>query len=281
MDPEKSTQGALAYLSALHELFGDWLTALAGYNCGEHNVLRAINNQKVSYFDQFWDLYQRLPRETRRYVPRFLATLEIVENPEKYGFELPPLLPPLEYDTVDVARSAQLVAFDKALGLEQGALQKLNPELRRNATPRTPYTLKVPVGTGPNVLASLATLPTWVPPVQSTSVHRVRSGETLSSIANRYRTSVGELMRLNRLRSANRLSIGQQLQVPDRSGSAGGGSRTSAAPVGPGGIYVVQSGDTLGSIAEREKVSLASLLAANELTHRSMILPGQRLRIPG
>ncbi|MGH7857226.1 MAG: lytic transglycosylase domain-containing protein [Candidatus Binatia bacterium] len=95
MDPEKATQAAIAYLTALHNLFGDWMTALAAYNCGEHNVLRAINNQKLSYFDQFWDLYQRLPRETRRYVPRFLATLTILEDPKKYGFTLPAVNPPL------------------------------------------------------------------------------------------------------------------------------------------------------------------------------------------
>jgi len=248
-------------------------------------VLRAIESQKVSYFDQFWDLYQRLPRETRRYVPRFLATLEIVENPEKYGFVLPEPLPPLAYETVEIARAAQLASIDKALGLESGTLQKLNPELRRNATPKTSYPLKVPPGTGQTVLASLETLPRWDPPVVTTTYHRVRSGETLGLIATKYHTSVNELMRLNRLRSPNRLSIGQQLQVPDRSGSAsragsssGGGSST---PVGQGGVYVVQSGDTLGSIAERAKVSLARLLAENELTPRSMIMPGQRIRIPG
>src|SRR6185503_15097104 len=103
MDPEKSTQGAIAYLTALHGLFGDWMTALAAYNCGENSVLRAINNQKLSYFDQFWDLYQRLPRETRRYVPRFLATLAILEEPGRYGLVLPPLLPALDYEPVEIA----------------------------------------------------------------------------------------------------------------------------------------------------------------------------------
>jgi membrane-bound lytic murein transglycosylase D len=91
MDPEKATDGAIGYLTDLHNLFGDWLNALAGYNCGERAVLRQLNNSKVSYFDQFWDIYQRLPRETRRYVPRFLATLAILEDPAAYGFELPAL----------------------------------------------------------------------------------------------------------------------------------------------------------------------------------------------
>src|SRR5690606_35276858 len=111
-------------------------------------------------------------------------------------------------------------ALDQALGLEAGTLARLNPELRRNATPSTPYVLKVPPGTGPTVVASLDALPKYVPPsTPSTTIHRVRAGETLSAIAARYRTSVSELMRLNRLRSANRLSIGQRLTVPDRGGS--------------------------------------------------------------
>jgi membrane-bound lytic murein transglycosylase D len=283
MDPERSTAAAIGYLSALHTLFGDWLTALAAYNCGEHNVLRTIGSQKVAYFDQFWDLYQLLPRETRRYVPRFLATLEIVERPAEYGFVLPEPLPPLEYETVEVARATQLAALDRALGLEPGTLQRLNPELRRNATPKTSYPLKVPPGTGPAVLASLPALPKWEPPQTTTAVHRVRAGETLSVLAARYRTSVAELVALNRLRSAHRLSIGQQLRVPDRSGGRSAVADAvvaEAAPVGPGGVYVVRSGDTLGSIAERAKVPLASLLAANGLHARSTIYPGQRLTIP-
>ena len=137
------------------------------------------------------------------------------------------------------------------------------------------------------MLASLETLPKWEPPAVTTTVHRVRSGETLGMIASKYHTSVNELMSLNRLRSAHRLSVGQQLQVPDRSGGSSRSS-SSACELGerqrrsaPGNVYVVQVGDTLGSIAEREKVSLDRLLAENELTQRSMILPGQRLRIPG
>ena len=78
MDVEKSTQAAIAYLKELHSMFGDWLTVLAAYNCGEGRVLRVISRQHINYFDRFWDLYNQLPRETARYVPRFLATLHII-----------------------------------------------------------------------------------------------------------------------------------------------------------------------------------------------------------
>jgi membrane-bound lytic murein transglycosylase D len=250
MDPEKATDGAIAYLTDLHNLFGDWLNALAGYNCGERAVLRQLNNSKVSYFDQFWDIYQRLPRETRRYVPRFLATLAILEDPAAYGFELPELPSAVAYDKVDIERPAELKALDKPLGLEAGTLAALNPELRRSATPDEPYELKVPAGKGPVLLASLETMPKWVPPKDTYTVHRVRRGDTLSGIADRYNTSVRSLMDLNRLRSANRIWPGQQIRVPDR---GPGGSRSVARVAIPGGEmeYRVQRGDSLWRLAKR------------------------------
>ena len=78
---------AIAYMKELHQIFGDWATVLAAYNCGEGNVLRVIRQQKINYLDNFWDLYERLPRETARYYPRFLAVLAIVKDPAKYGFD--------------------------------------------------------------------------------------------------------------------------------------------------------------------------------------------------
>ena len=87
LDPEKSTDAAIGYLTDLHALFGDWPKALAAYNCGESRVLR-LSRRSSEYVD-FWDLYGGLPRETRRYVPRLFAALQIIENPQKYGVTLP------------------------------------------------------------------------------------------------------------------------------------------------------------------------------------------------
>lgn len=271
MDPEKATDAAIGYLTDLHGLFGDWLTALAAYNCGESAVLREISKQRVSYFDRFWDLYERLPRETRRYVPRFLAVLEILRDPAAYGFDLPEPMAPLEHESVEVGRSIELADLDRELGLEDGALAALNPELRVGATPDEAYSLKVPRGTARAAVASLETLPEWQPPRPAFAVHRVRRGDTLSGIASRYRTSVGSLMAANRLRSAHRIWPGQQLRVP-LSGSGGGSGATS--------VYVVRRGDTLGRIARRQGVTLSSLLRANDLSSRSTIYPGQTLTIP-
>ena len=155
MDPQKSTKAAIAYLTELHALFGDWLTALAAYNCGEHLVLRLLSSQPVSYFDHFWDLYLRLPHETRRYVPRFLAVRAILEDPAAYGFTLPEPQTPLEVDVVRTERTADLGELERRLQLPDGTIKGLNAELRRNATPPEPYEVKVPRGMTEQVAAAI------------------------------------------------------------------------------------------------------------------------------
>ncbi len=220
LDPEKSTDAAIAYLVDLHGMFGDWPKALAGYNCGEARVLRLSRPQDGEYMD-FWDLYELLPGETRRYVPRLLAALLIIENPAKYGMALPePGAPPSGLARLRVERSVRLDRLDEALGLESGTLAALNPELRRQATPRSAYELRVPAGREEALAAQIATLPEWTPPAPEYRTHRVRSGETLSLIAGRYGTSVSAVMRANGLRSANRLRVGQRLRIPVRGAQA-------------------------------------------------------------
>jgi membrane-bound lytic murein transglycosylase D len=271
MDPEKSTRGAIAYLIELHEMFGDWLTALASYNCGEARVMRTINSQRISYFDQFWDLYELLPRETRRYVPRFLATLAILEDPERYGFhDLPEPMAVLEYDTVSLSRSVKLADLEKELGLMEGVLPALNPELRRSATPPTPYELKVPTDiAGEALLASLEELPRYDPPAVETTAHIVRSGESLSLIAERYRTSVAGLMRLNGISNPNRLRVGQSLRV---AGTAPAAVGSGSAPTS----YTVRPGDSLWRIASRYATTVDQLRRDNGIAG-SRLSPGQRL----
>ncbi len=217
LDPEKSTDAAIAYLTDLHGLFGDWPKALAAYNCGEARVMRLSRSASGEYLD-FWDLYEALPGETRRYVPRLLAALQIIEDPARFGMTLPgPEGAPASVASVRVERSVKLDRLDAALGLEAGTLAAFNPELRRQATPRRAYELRVPAGQEDAVLTGLGALPEWTPPpAPRYATHRVRSGETLSTIARRYGTSVSALMRANSLASPNRLRVGQSLRVPGR-----------------------------------------------------------------
>jgi peptidoglycan lytic transglycosylase D len=189
---------------------------LAGYNCGEIRVQNVIRTQQIDYLDNFWDLYRQLPWETARFVPRFMATLLIVNNPEKYGFELPEPEPPLQFETVPTDQPFKLSALAATLGVDSAALSALNPELRYDSTPSYGYMLRVPVGCGEKIGAMVGGLPKWIPPEAQYTWHSVRRGETLSTIAAHYHTSVGAIARLNGLRSVNFIKPGQRLKIPGR-----------------------------------------------------------------
>jgi membrane-bound lytic murein transglycosylase D len=275
MDPEKSTDAAIAYLTELHGMFGEWPKALAAYNCGEGQVDRLGRRNAVEYQD-FWDLYAMLPQETRRYVPRFFATLVILADPARYGMTLPePLAPRPETVAVRVGRAVQLDRLDAELGLPVGTLKELNPALRHAATPAYGYDLRVPVGAAELVPARVAALPQYEPPRALTVTHRVGRGETLSTIAARYGTSVEAIMRANRIRSANRIWPGQRLEVPVRGRSAA----TAAVPADPAAAtYTVRSGDTLSTIARRHRTTVDRIKQLNTLSSDALT-PGQVLRL--
>jgi membrane-bound lytic murein transglycosylase D len=219
LDPDKATAAAIAYFKELHDMFGDWATVLAAYNCGEGSVARVIRNQKVNYLDNFWDFYERLPRETARYYPRFLAVLTIMKDPARYGFTLPEPDAPLFYETVAIDKPIHLKNLADKLAIDVDILTALNPELRRDATPNVAYSLRVPQGKTEATLACMDQIAKWTPPKVDYVQHRVRRGETLSLIALRYRTSVQKIREANNLRSGKLLRVGQRLKIPTRSAS--------------------------------------------------------------
>jgi peptidoglycan lytic transglycosylase D len=276
MDPVKATRAAIQYMIELHDMFGDWTTAIAAYNCGEAAVQRVIRAQKVVYFDSFWDIFANLPFETARHVPRFIATLLIVGDPAKYGFELPAADPPLAFETIKVNAAVRLATLSQNLGLDPAVLVGLNPELRHDSTPNYAYDLRVPVGYGEPCLACIASLPQYIPPDVVTDRHTVRPGDTLGAIARRYRTSVDALKRLNGLRS-NLIRVGQVLRVPSR----GGVEVPPAAPAAKPGetiTHIVRNGDNLFQIAKLYGTTVEKIKADNGLVS-DIIAVGQKLVI--
>ncbi len=271
MDPEKATAAAIAYLKELHQMFGDWTTVLAAYNCGEGAVLRRISKQKINYLDNFWDLYGQLPRETARYVPRFLATLHILKDPTKYGFTLDEIDKPVSYETVSIQKQVHLKTVAEAMGLSLDELTALNPELRLQITPPSQYSLKVPSGKKDALLACIDGIQQWATQQDDIMLssgacvyHRVQNGETLATIAKKYHTTTQRIARANSINRKYFIRAGQRLKIPLSGGSVDN-AFTAKADVSSNGKYRVKKGDTLWIIAKKFNTDTKTLQQINNL----------------
>ncbi|MFH0844426.1 MAG: LysM peptidoglycan-binding domain-containing protein, partial [Pseudomonadota bacterium] len=283
MDPEKSTDAAIAYLKELHHMFGDWTTALAAYNCGERTVLNSIRKQRINYLDNFWDLYERLPRETAAYVPRFLAVLHILNDPAAHDVSLPPVDEGIRVEEVTISKKLHLKTIARSLDIDYALLQNINAELRQNLTPNEPYSLKLPYGKGELLLSKLNDIPVWQAPVPAYSVHKVQNGESLSQIAEKYKTSVKAIMAMNGLKRKDYLLVGWRLRIPTKGSTAV--ARLIRPPIQSkrlkGGIvtYVVKKGDSLWQIARKFGTTTKIIQSINQIKNPHLMI-GQVLKIP-
>jgi membrane-bound lytic murein transglycosylase D len=301
MDVEKSTRAAISYLKELHGMFGDWLTVLAAYNCGEGRVLKVISGQHLNYLDRFWDLYHQLPYETARYVPRFLATLHIIKNPKKYGFNLETessgKIPP--YEIVKTTKSMKLQEIAAHLDIPEDTLNILNSELRYKITPDGEYNLKVPEQLGGKFYSVVDEIPRCEKPQTKISsykrksktlayrvkkpktlAYRVKKGETLASIARKYGTSVISLKAYNRSLRKNRILVGQRLIIPVR-GYKEKYAKAEDVPYEGDKIirYKIKKGDTLGEIARKFNTTVNDIRKLNNMEENNSIKFGQIIRI--
>jgi membrane-bound lytic murein transglycosylase D len=290
-DPEKATVAAAKYLRTLHKMFGDWHLALASYNGGPGRVQRALKKARV---DDFWELSETsrfLPRETREYVPMILAAIIIARNPAQYGFAVE-AEDPVAYERVTVPGATDLRRVAEWIGTPVNELQTLNPELRRLTTPvrAAAYDIRVPTGAASVVRERLLT----APPQEISAVmwHTVKRGDTLSTVARRFKVSRTELAEANQLTLRSRLRTGQELVIPRtpaplvsarnlRSSPPAGVARATTGPAtgrSARATYTVRRGDTLYSIARRFGMSVDALKAANGL-RANRIVPGDRLSV--
>ena len=314
LDPYKSTKAAILYLKELHHLFGDWETVLAAYNCGEGRVLRTINTQSINYLDNFWDLYEKLPRETARYVPRFQATLHIIQNLKQYGLTDIHPESPLEFETVPVSRQLQLKSIADTTGILESTLKRLNPELRYGIIPGDNYPFKIPQGASDMLLSQLDDIPeTNGLPAEAVeqekaashqeklASHKVKRGETLASLAKQYQTSQQNIIQANKLKKSAKIKPGMVLLVPPKAPAppakapstlakaSSPPAKASPAPAKPAMAkkpepvrvvtHVVKSGDSLFNIANRYGVTTKKIQEVNKLTSFNIAV-GQSLTIP-
>ena len=241
-DPEKATRAAAQHLRDLYRQFGDWYLAMAAYNCGPGNVQKGI--ERTGYAD-FWELYKRnvLPRETRNYVPIILALTLIAKDAAHYGIQADPEQP-VPTDMVKPGRAIDLRLVAETIDVDVDTLRSLNPALLRLATPEDPaFELHLPVGTAERFSAEIADIPPdkWV----SWRRHRIEAGETMSSIAKKYRVTPAAISDANNLDRHAALEVGEKLIIP---AAAPAESKSRLVR------YRVRKGDTLGGIADRFSV---------------------------
>lgn len=216
LDPEKATRAAARHLRDLYQQYGeDWHLAIAGYNCSPRCIKRAISAARNRGIEKptFWDIYDDLPRETRNYVPMFIAAALLASNPDALDQSRITPGPRYEYDVVPVRGTLSLRAIASMAGTSEDVVRALNPELKRATLPptREHYPLRLPAGTSRTFLAAYETIDRT--DLQGEVAYTVRRGDTLSRIAQRYGTSVDALRSRNDLRN-NILRAGQQLFIP-------------------------------------------------------------------
>lgn len=271
-DPEKSTRAAARHLRDLYDQFGDWYLAMAAYNTGPGNVARAI--ERTGYAD-FWELYRRnvLPRETKNYVPIILALTIIAKDAERYGIQYTPE-PPIRTERIKPGHPIDLRLVAETIDVPLDELKLLNPQLLRLTTPADPdFELILPEGTASRFAAEIAAIPAekWV----SWRRHRVEEGESIGSLARKYRVQASAIAEANDLDPQAQLVVGQKLIIPATA------ARPASEGLGRLVKYRVRRGDTLELIAEQHSVSVEELKRWNKL-RTNKIARGMTLSIyPG
>jgi len=274
-DPVKSSQAAARHLKELYQTFGDWYLAMAAYDSGPLTVQRAI--EKTGYAD-YWVLRKlhALPSETENYVPIFLAMTFIGKDPQAYQFDVPPD-PPLESDQVTISVPTDLRLVAQLIDRPVEDLVKLNPSLLRWCTPAndSQFVLNLPPGVESSFEAKIAAIPSdkrmwW-------RAHRVEGGETVASIARKFRVSPVALAQVNQVDQDARLEEGAHLVLPMPPGKE---SSLARAREGPRRAlsYRVRPGDTLELIADRYDVTPYEIRRWNTLK-TSKLAAGRVLRL--
>jgi membrane-bound lytic murein transglycosylase D len=273
---EKATHASAQYLKWLHNRYNNWELAIAAYNTGEGNIDRAISRAGVA---DFWRIYPYIVQETRNYVPNILATILIAKNPEKYGFHGVRPDAPLSYDVVNVPSATSLQLVASATDTSVDFLRSINPELRRDVTPRGEgYNLRVPAGRGKAFVALLKRVP--ADRRESAKVISVAPGEDLGSVAARTGTSVAQLQMWN---AGVDLAKGGKIVAP-------AGSMKNVIMVRPranvnataSSLVTVKAkaGETIAQIAARYGADADEVARLNAYAADTALVANQMIKVP-
>lgn len=235
-NPEAATRAACAYLKELYKIYGDWTLAIASYNCGPGNVNKALQRAGANA-KTYWDIYNYLPRETRNYIPAFVALNYAYTYAGEHNIRANAPTVPLVTDTIQIKQNMHLEQVASTLNIPMELLRMLNPEYKLDIIPAAvkPYPLTLPqqevcrfIANEKDIYAKdsvymnnhlrkdgvLSDPKTWAnTPLPEVKTYKVKSGDTLGAIGKKYGVSVNQLLKWNKLVSANKLRIGQQLKV--------------------------------------------------------------------
>lgn len=287
-DVVASTGAALDYLQFLHDEFdGDWLLAVAAYNCGEARVAREVEkNLRAGKPTDYFSL--KLPRETQAYVPKLLAMRRIVGDPTSQGLAFAPIPNAPYFVKVDVGGQLDLHVAAELADMSKEEILALNPAFNHWITdPDGPHHILVPIDRHERFKEGVAALP----PMERVRIvyHRVRRGDTLGGIADKYGLSVATIKSANKIRGTM-IHPGQELliaaapkgvQLPSAAQLAAYEQETPKRSRGPADKHIVRSGDTLWSIAKTYGVPMDRLANSNGLDSDDTLSIGQKLSIPG
>lgn len=293
-DPIKATDAAARHLRDLTERFGSYYLAAAAYNAGAGKVGRSLDRMgatmgqgdeplDLSSDDAFFSLADTrlIVQETRDYVPKLIAAALIAKSPTRYGFEAPDPIEPFPLDSVVLGGGTGLDLVARLADVSLESMRELNPHLLRLVTPPgESYAVRVPAGTAELVRARYAEVP--ASERSAVAVHKVKSGETVATVAKKYGVTSEVIRSANRLSTRTRVKSGATLYIPV--------SRTLPASVfrAPEPIvtaatttrtHIVRKGETLSGIAKRYGVSVASLRSTNRLSSKATVRSGQKLLV--
>jgi len=275
---DEATRASARYLKFLADRYhGNWELAIAGYNCGEGNVDRAIRRAGV---ENFWAAYPYLPQETRNYVPNILATILIANSPNQYGFGHIRPAPSLTYDRVRVPGSTNLGLLAQASDTSVQYLRYLNPHLRSNVTPPQPYIINVPTGRAKGVVALFRRIP--ASQINNSSVANSNSGETWQNISNRTGVSIANLMAANPGMSTPNGKVIVPVKGNNVQTIAYTRPTNTPATTAAGNVRTVKAraGETVAKVAERYSADATEIAKYNGLLPNTVLKAGREIKIP-
>ncbi len=298
-DPVVATQAAADYFRELYKMFGSWYLAMASYNVGEGKVRReSLKNDTRD----FWEIAKkkRLPKETVNYIPKYIAARMIAKNPDKYGFDGIDYMPPIEFDSMTFESPINLKQMAEKMNYNYEDLKALNPKFKGEVATLSNNKLSLRIPVGSLEQAKLAAAESKVDKVEfiadtgNTQVYKIRRGDSLHTIARKFRTTVAYLRDLNDIPRKKKLRAGSRIFVPDRSRAqqrnqvAASTTTQELSPqskpeiLSDGDVkyYIVQNGDSLFSIAQKYNTSVQALKKINQIRRGRVLKVGIKLKLP-